>query len=148
MAFLTKEECVRRHRLLWNYIADQIEEQEEVPWDCKEEAFEHFGWHNGDMFNYCWFNYCWACYYRQMKDFEMVDDADAEKRKGWLNCHNCLFDWHNHGDKPWDDSYSNYCDDGTTLYSHFHALKLNNDNWKKAARIAREIANMPVRDGV
>lgn len=30
MAFLTKEECVRRHRLLWNYIADQIEEQEEV----------------------------------------------------------------------------------------------------------------------
>ena len=23
MAFLTKEECVRRHRLLWNYVADQ-----------------------------------------------------------------------------------------------------------------------------
>lgn len=43
MAFLTKEECVHRHRLLWNYIADQVEEQEEVPCNCKEEAFEHFG---------------------------------------------------------------------------------------------------------
>ena len=41
MAFLTKEECVRRHRLLWNYIANKILEQEEVPWNYKEEAFEH-----------------------------------------------------------------------------------------------------------
>lgn len=143
MAFLTKEECIRRHRLLWNYIADQIEEQEEVPWNYKEEAFEHFGWHNGAMFSYCW-----ACYYCQMKDFEMVDDADAEKRKSWGNCHSCLFDWYNHGDKPWDDSYSNYCDDGITLYFCFHALKLSNNNWKEAARIAREIANMPVREDV
>ena len=31
MAFLTKEECVRRHRLLWNYVADQILEQKKVP---------------------------------------------------------------------------------------------------------------------
>ena len=53
MAFLTKEECVRRHRLLWNYVADQILEQKKVPWNYKEEAFEHFGWHNGVMFNYC-----------------------------------------------------------------------------------------------
>lgn len=143
MAFLTKEECIRRHRLLWNYIADQIEEQEEVPWNYKEEAFEHFGWHNGAMFSYCW-----ACYYCKMKDFEMVDDADAEKRKSWGNCHNCLFDWYNHGDKPWDDSYSNYCDDGITLYFRFHVLKLSNNNWKEAAKIAREIANMPVREDV
>lgn len=143
MAFLTKEECVRRHRLLWNYIADQIEEQEEVSWDCKEEAFEHFGWHNGVMFNYCW-----ACYYCQLKDFEMIDDADAEKRKVWVNCHNCLFDWYAYSDGPWNEEYSNYCDDGTTLYSRFHALKLNNDNWKEAARIARKIANLPVREEV
>lgn len=27
MTFLTKEECVRRHKLLWNYVADQILEQ-------------------------------------------------------------------------------------------------------------------------
>ena len=69
MAFLTKDECVRRHRLLWNYIADEILEQEEVPWDYKKEAFEHFGWHNGDMFNYCW-----ACYYDSIsaEDAEMI----------------------------------------------------------------------------
>ena len=143
MAFLTKEECIRRHRLFWNYIADQIEEQEEVPWNYKEEAFEHFGWHNGAMFSYCW-----ACYYCQMKDCEMVDDADAEKRKSWGNCHNCLFDWYDRGDKPWDEKYSNYCDDGITLYSRFRALKLSNNNWKEAARIARKIANMQVREDV
>ena len=117
MAFLTKEECVRRHRLLWNYVADQILEQKKVPWNYKEEAFEHFGWHNGDMFNYCW-----ACYYCQMKDYEIVDNEDAE--------------------------WSNYCDDGMTLYSRFHTLRNTNEDWEKAARIAREIANMPVRENV
>lgn len=147
MAFLTKEECIRRHRLLWNYIADQIEEQEEVPWNYKEEAFEHFGWHNGAMFSYCW-----ACYYCQMKDFEMVDDADAEKRNAYVKCHNCLFDWYDRGNRLWDENYSNYCNDcndRTTLYSRFRELRNNtNEDWKEAAKIAREIASMPVREDV
>lgn len=142
MAFLTKEECVRRHILLWNYIADEILEQEKVPWNYKVKAFEHFGWHNGDMFNYCW-----ACYYCQMKDHEMVDNEDAERRKSWMNCHNCLFDWYHH-DEPWGAEWSNYCDDGMTLYSRFHTLRNTNKDWEKAARIAREIANMPVREDV
>lgn len=43
MAFLTKEECVRRHRLLWNYVADQFLEQENASRNYKREAFEHFG---------------------------------------------------------------------------------------------------------
>ena len=123
MAFLTKEECVRRHRLLWNY---------------KSKAFEHFGWHNGDMFSYCW-----ACYYCQMKDFEMVD---AENTNNWINCHNCLFDWHGRGNESWDEEYSNFCNEGTTLYSRFHKIENTNGDWKEAARIAREIANMPVRE--
>lgn len=41
MAFLTKEECVRRHRLLWNYIADESERTGEMI--TKVDAFEHFG---------------------------------------------------------------------------------------------------------
>ena len=131
MAFLTKEECVRRHRLMWNYVADQILEQGKVPWNYKEEVFEHFGWHNGDIFNYCW-----ACYYCQMKDFD------------WINCHNCLFDWHGRGNEPWDAEWSNYCDNETTLYSRFHTLRNTNGDWEKTARIAREIANMPVREDV
>ena len=143
MAFLTKEECIRRHRLLWNYVAEQIEEQEEVPWKYKKEAFEHFEWHNGIMFNYCW-----ACYYCLTKDFEMVDDPNAEKREGYLNCHNCLFDWYDRGNEPWDENYSNFCNNKTTLYSRFGELRNTNGDWKEAARIAREIANMPVREDV
>lgn len=139
MAFLTKEECVRRHRMLWNRIADRILEKEEVSWNYKEEAFEHFGWpmHNGEMINYCW-----ACYYSRMKDFETFDDANKDEQKSWSNCHNCLFDWRNHDDEPWDRNYSNYCDDGTTLYSRFHELRDRNGDWEEAAIIAREIANM------
>lgn len=37
MAFLTKEECVRRHRLLWNYIANKILEQEGCLWSIKRK---------------------------------------------------------------------------------------------------------------
>ena len=140
MAFLTKEECVRRHRLLWNYIADEILEQEKVPWNYKEEAFEHFGWHNGVIFNYCW-----ACYYCKMKDFEMIDTENTNR---WINCHNCLFDWHGRGDESWDEEYSNACDEGTALYSRFYELKTTNGDWKETARLAREIANMPVRENV
>lgn len=72
---------------------------------------------------------------------------DAERRKSWMNCHNCLFDWYHH-DEPWDAEWSNYCDDGMTLYSRFHTLRNTNKDWKEAARIAREIANMPVREDV
>ena len=86
-----------------------------------------------------------------MKNFEMLDNEDAEeRRKSWKNCHNCLFDWYHH-DEPWDAAWSNYCDDcddKTTLYSRFHTLRNTNEDWEKAARIAREIANMPVREDV
>lgn len=136
MAFLTKEECVRRHRLLWNYVADQILEQEEVPWDYKKEAFEHFGWSLsvGHIFSYCW-----ACYYHSMKFLEMVDSPKYVRNFEVNNCPYCLFDW--------TSNKINYCGNLYTLYNQFLDSKLS-DDWKKTARIAREIANMPVREDV
>lgn len=136
MAFLTKEECVRRHRLLWNYVADQILEQEKVLWNCKRKAFEHFGWSVpiGSIFN-C----CWGCYYNSMKRLEMVDDPKHIKESEVNICPYCLFNWTS-------DEY-NFCGKNNTLFDRFMRSK-RVDNWENAARIAREIANMPVREDV
>lgn len=39
---LTKEEAIRRHRMMWNWIADEsIRQKRRVE---RREAFEHFGW--------------------------------------------------------------------------------------------------------
>lgn len=47
---LTKAEAIRRHRLMWNWIAQtSIQEQQCVG---KDEAFEHFGW--PDIRAGCW----------------------------------------------------------------------------------------------
>ena len=136
MAFLTKEECVRRHRLLWNYVADQILEQGKVPWNYKSKAFEHFGWSVpiGSIFSYCW-----GCYYDSMKRLDMVDDPKHIKESEVKTCPYCLFNW--------TSDKTNYCGDLHTLYDQFLDLKISN-RWKEATRIAREIANMPVREDV
>lgn len=136
MAFLTKEECVRRHRLLWNYVADQILEQGTVPWNYKRKAFEHFGWSVpiGSIFNYCW-----GCYYNRMKRLEMVDDPEHIKESEVNTCLYCLFNWTS-------DEY-NLCSKYDTLFYRFKYSMVVN-SWENAARIAREIANMPVRENV
>ena len=136
MAFLTKEECVRRHRLLWNYVADQILEQKKVPWNCQRKAFEHFGWSVpiGSIFN-C----CWGCYYNSMKRLEMVDDPKHIKESEVNTCPYCLFNW--------TSDENNFCGKHNTLFDRFMRSKCIND-WEEAARIAREIANMPVREDV
>ena len=136
MAFLTKEECVRRHRLLWNYVADQILEQEKVLWNCQRKACEHFGWYVpiGSIFN-C----CWGCYYNSMKCLEMVDDPKHIKESEVNTCPYCLFNW--------TSDENNFCSKHNTLFDRFMRSKLV-DNWEEAARIAREIANMPVREDV
>lgn len=136
MAFLTKEECVRRHRLLWNYVADWILEQEKVPRNYKEESFEHFGWSVpiGSTFSYCW-----GCYYNNMKRLEMVDDPKHIKESEVNTCPYCLFNW--------TSDENNFCTNYNTLFDQFMDSKLVNE-WENAARIAREIANMPVRENV
>ena len=54
MQSLTKEEAIKKHRLMWVWIAQtSIQEQRCV---TKEEAFQHFGW---PMV----YGYCWCCEY-------------------------------------------------------------------------------------
>lgn len=66
---LTKEEAIRRHRLMWNWIADETEKQERII--TKEDAFEHFNWSEISM-------NCWCCEY---------DDLHRD------GCHSCPIYW-------------------------------------------------------
>ena len=55
MLGLTKEEAIRRHRLMWNWIAQaSIQEQRCVQ---KVEALRHFEWNENIQSD------CWCCEY-------------------------------------------------------------------------------------
>lgn len=49
---LTKEEAIKRHRMMWNWIAYETLKREEFV--TKQEALEHFGWLSSEMFSRCW----------------------------------------------------------------------------------------------
>ena len=152
MENLTKEEAIRRHRLLWNYIADQIEEEEEVPWDCKKEAFEHFGWHIYDALSLCW-----CCEYA--KNLWEKDETDEEK----CFCDFCPLDWsggENIIDATCANIPSNLVIEGSLpvsmpgLYGLWfeYSNLIRNDRYEpdigKSVVIARTIANLPEKKEV
>ena len=58
---LTKEEAIRRHRMMWEWIANETLLQKR----CidKLDAFEHFGWDS----NRC-ISKCWCCEYSHESD--------------------------------------------------------------------------------
>lgn len=49
---LTKEEAIKRHRTMWNWIAYETLRREEYV--TKQEALEHFGWDGSKMRSRCW----------------------------------------------------------------------------------------------
>lgn len=67
---LTKEEAIKKHRRLWNYIADETLKQARCV--TIAEAFEHFGW------SYTICRRSWCCEY----DYEHDN-----------NCTHCPIDW-------------------------------------------------------
>ena len=67
---LTKEEAIRRHRMMWNWIAEESIRQKGTVY--KEDAFEHFGWEPCE-------NNCWCCEYNELND--------------GINCSKCPVVW-------------------------------------------------------
>lgn len=49
---LTKEEAIKRHRMMWNWIAYETLRREEFV--TKAAAIEHFGWDESKMRGKCW----------------------------------------------------------------------------------------------
>ena len=67
---LTKAEAIRRHRLMWNWIAQtSIQEQRCVK---KEEAFKHFNWPSDIKSN------CWCCEYDSIHSIGICSDCPIQ----------------------------------------------------------------------
>lgn len=115
---LTKEETIRRHRLLWNWIAQMsIQEQRCV---TKEEAFEHFGWENVR-------NNCWCCAF--------AEDQTAKECLNYFEmCHRCPIMWPNL-----------VCSDGYDFLYDKVSDAFDENNYVKVAKIAYQIAELPER---
>lgn len=119
---LTREEAIAEHRKMWRWIAEETVKQQEFvyEWKYMEKYFPK------DVIE----NICFCCEYStQKKLFE-----------GTHKCDFCPIDW---GGK-----FSNYmcvdkeyADDDKGLF----ALWVNAKDWKEAAELARQIAELPER---
>lgn len=114
---LTKKAVVYLHRQLWNFIADHSE----IKKRCvgKPEAFQFFMWPRVK-------NYCWCCEYAE---------------KNGKTCASCPINWSDN-----IDFYNLQCQNGRygLYYLWMHACL--RDDYKSAAKLAREIANLPERN--
>lgn len=142
MAFLTKEECVRRHRLLWNWIADETEKTGEPI--NKSDAFKHFGWDEYEVRSSCW---CCEWVYSKWK-WNLDFDGVGYK----LACSCCPLDWSNGEKKILEADCRNIRTSdghiGLGLFQQWVNVTFYEKDPIKASKIARIIANLPEKKEV
>ena len=120
MMNLTREEAIANHRKMWNWIADETERLERVV--LKPEYFkEHNISHNDFPVHFC---YC--C------------DFDSQSLSLPL-CSACPINW------GVDTEIKACCNKKSSYKKWVTVVKHYSDDWKSAAKLAREIANLPER---
>lgn len=124
MLNLTKEEAIRRHQILWNWIAQtSIQEQRCVD---KIEAFEHFGWSKHYVQSYCW-----CCGYAQEEFIKYRNSVYCEDHPS--QCFFCPVEW------P-----GGHCANGLfLLLDQFIDAFCAGDDYIEVAKIAYKIAELP-----
>ena len=138
MEELTREEVIRRHRLMWNWIADETEKTGELI--TKKDAFKHFGWNISHAFELCW---CCEWAYRK-------SDVDLDNRASF--CSYCPLNWSNGEKKILKATCTNiitndgYVNDG--LYEQWWFRTSCREDPIEASRLARIIANLPEKKEV
>lgn len=127
MRILTRKQVMKRHRELWNKVAELLEESHELSEghssivSYKRDALVQLGYEECEMPKEC----CWLCEY----DF-------SPKFKNVPKCENCLI-----GD--WGNGAEHCCRDGSLYQAVITRIKLG--EYKKASELARQIANLPER---
>lgn len=116
---ISKKEAIRRHRLMWNWIADETLRRNKLV--GKEEAFKHFGWKPVNAM-------CWCCEY------------DMTHKKSYC-ANNCIVQW------PGISCIIESKSGSVYEFGIFREWMCEKDP-KKSAEIARKIANLPERKGV
>lgn len=120
---LTKKEAIRRHRLMWNWIAQtSIQEQRCV---TKREALEHFGWNPVKLFADCW-----CCTYAEENHKNQLLDSHF--------CDFCPVQWPN----PEGCCSALYI--RNFLFDQYAKADVKG-NYLEAARVAYQIAELPER---
>lgn len=120
---LTKKEAIRRHRLMWNWIAQtSIQEQRCV---TKREALEHFGWNPVKLFADCW-----CCTYAEEKHKNQPLDSHF--------CDFCPVQW------PNPKGCCSFLYRNNFLFDRY-AIANDKDDYLEAARVAYQIAELPER---
>lgn len=120
---------LRLHRKLWNWIADETERTHKCvdKWD----AFNHFGWRKSIDAQ------CWACQYIRWR---------RKYRPSKIDCDDlCIVDW-----GVSERTGKNMCcvfnaPFNLSAFELWDACLCDQD-WRKAAKAARIIANLPERE--
>lgn len=140
MEELTREEAIRRHRLMWNWIADETEKTGEPI--GKHDAFIHFGWARSEALSSCW---CceWVC-----ENWKL----DSDKFDFESACSSCPLDWSN-GEKKilkatCSKIMSNEGHINAGLFEQWYFGTNRGKDPIEAARIARIIGNLPEKKEV
>lgn len=142
MEKLTREEAIRRHRLMWNWIADEDETEKTGETITKKDAFKHFGWNKSDAFALCW-----CCEWAHWEQ-----NLDLYKDNFKSVCFYCPLDWSNGEKKILKATCSEimtndgYVNDG--LYEQWFFKTYSEEDHAEASRLARIIANLPEKKEV
>lgn len=136
MEELTREEAIRRHRLMWNWLAKKGEKGKVVE---KKDAFEHFGWTTWDVVALCW-----CCEYAANS---WAKDETDEKHSF---CDFCPLDWSNGKNEAIKANCSKISIHDGRKYPGLYDLWYDSitTDFAKSSKLARIIANLPEKKEV
>lgn len=124
---ISKSEAIKKHRELWNTVADMIHDGVELSHslDYKEKALKKLGYGDHPI------HACYLCQY----------DRQVMKEKYTERCHNCPIKWT--GKQCESNSSFRSCSE----YIEFRTCieYYSTRDLEKAEEWARKIANLPVR---
>ena len=119
---LSKEEAIRKHREMWNWIAERIMERKRLV-DVDELKREYVEQHNEFVLYSCYLcDYC----------IDMMDGEEFEER-----CKYCPLDWESGGDE--DGLYQ--CSENHDEMGLYIEVKIT-AVWEEQYKLCKKIANL------
>ncbi len=126
---LTREQAIKEHRKMWNWIADETLKRKKCV-DKKDYFGEHPEYEEFLCVPVC---FCWCCEYDSEKLLDYVNlNKDGEQQ----SCSFCPIDFHN------SDFYRKCLNDESVFTEWLRSFDYN---YEQAAKYARMIAELPER---
>lgn len=139
---LSKEQSIKSHRALWNWIADTIEKEQRLP---SKAEFEHPDHPNTRT---C-MHHCYACEYAKQQVLKKNQNT-LEYCENNIRCSHCPLEWPNQYNTRQTftccttENNTGLFDEYTTIQDNFYLEgELPKHKWEEAVKLARQIANLP-----